>query len=63
MDTRTGYIYGSLEEGSTSNGLTSAWASDSTLDNARRKTERAAFEKLVASFDPFWARVYAHYKR
>lgn len=62
MDTKTGYIYGALEEGDTRNGFTMAWGSDSAIDAARRKAERAAFEKLLASFEPFWKRVYARYK-
>lgn len=63
MDVRTGYIYGALEEGATGSGLTSAWASDSATDNTQRKTERAAFEKLTASFGPFWERLYARHRR
>lgn len=62
MDTKTGYIYGALEEGDTRNGFTIAWGSENAVDAARRKAERAAFEKLLASFDPFWKRVYARYR-
>lgn len=61
IDTRTGYVYGVLEEGASTSGLTSAWGSDTTMDSARRKSERAAFEKLLASFNPFWNRLYARY--
>ncbi len=63
MDTKTGFIYGALEEKATRSGLTSPLGSDATMENARRDTERAAFEKLVASFEPFWKQVYARYAR
>lgn len=58
MDTKTGYIYGALEEGESRSGLTIAWGSSSAIDASRKKAERAAFDKLVASFEPFWTRIY-----
>ena len=61
MDTRTGYIYGALEEGESRSGLTIAWGSSSAIDASRRKAERAAFEKLLASFQPFWGRIHARF--
>ena len=38
-------------------GLTIAWGSSSAIDAARKKAERAAFEKLLASSEPFWTRI------
>ena len=61
MDTKTGYIYGALEESNLRSGLTIAWGSRDAIESSRKQAERAAFEKLVASFDPFWRRVYARY--
>jgi hypothetical protein len=61
MDTRTGFVYGAIEENDDRSGLTIAWGSSDAIDAARKKAERAAFEKLVASFGPFWARVYSRY--
>jgi len=61
MDTKTGYIYGALEEGEIRNGLTIAWGSENAIDASRRKAERVAFEKLLASFDPFWKRIYTRF--
>ncbi len=58
MDTKTGYIYGALEEGDTRSGLTMAWGSASAIEAARKKAERAAYDKLLASFAPFWTRIY-----
>ena len=63
MDTKTGYVYGALEEGVDRSGWTIAWGSASAIETARHAAERAAFEKLLASFDPFWARVYSRYRR
>ena len=62
MDTKTGYIYGALEENDLRSGLTIAWGSRDAIESSRKQAERAAFEKLVASFDPFWRRVYARYR-
>jgi len=61
MDTKTGYIYGALEEGESRSGLTMAWGSNEAIEAARKKAERAAFEKLLTSFEPFWGRVYQRY--
>ncbi|CAN5286362.1 hypothetical protein BH23VER1_BH23VER1_30490 [soil metagenome] len=63
MDTKTGYIYGALEEGESRAGLTMAWGSRSAIDASRKKAERAAFDKLLASFPPFWARIYNRFHR
>jgi len=63
MDTKTGYIYGALEEGDSRSGLTIAWGSSSAIEAARKKAERAAFEKLLASVEPFWNRIYQRFHR
>lgn len=63
MDTKTGYIYGALEESQTRSGLTIAWGSSNAIESARKKAEREAFDKLVASFQPFWARIYAKHRK
>lgn len=56
MDTKTGYIYGALEEASDKQGVDFIFNGS---DAARKKAERAALDKLLASFDPFWRRIYA----
>ena len=63
MDTRTGYIYGALEETELRSGLTIAWGSNDAIDSARKQAERAAFVKLLASYGPFWERIRARYGR
>ncbi len=62
MDTKTGYIYGALEEDDSRSGLTIGWGSSEAIDEARKKAERAALEKLLASFEPFWERIYRRYR-
>src|SRR5262249_44368939 len=45
MDTRNGYIYGVAESTEHREGLAIAWTSQTSIDESRRKTESAAFEK------------------
>ena len=63
MDTKTGFIYGALEENDLRSGLTVPILSTSALEGTRKKAERAAFEKMTASFEPFWARIYNRYHK
>lgn len=58
MDTKTGYIYGALEEIDSKAGLTFGWGDGAGPEPARRKAERGAFEKLLTSFGPFWTRIH-----
>jgi len=58
MDTKTGYIYGSLEEASDNQGMRFIFDGS---DGARRNAERSSFEKVLASFDPFWRRIHARF--
>jgi hypothetical protein len=62
MDTKTGYIYGALEESELRSGLTIAWGSSNAIDAARQKAERAALDKLLTSFAPLWTRIYNRYR-
>lgn len=59
MDTRTGYIYGALEEGNDRVGGNFIFSGS---DAARKASERSAYEKLLASLDPFWRRIYERYR-
>ena len=63
VDTRTGYVYGALEESRSRTGLTMAWGSDDVMHRARTRTEREALEKLIAAFPPFWRGVVQHHQR
>lgn len=59
MDTKTGYIYGALEEASDKQGVSFIFDGS---DEARKKAERSAFDKLLASFDPFWRRIHSRFR-
>ena len=63
MDTKTGYIYGAIEETENRSGLTIAWGSSNAIEASRKAAERAAFEKLLASFEPFWNRIYNRFHK
>ena len=63
VDTRTGYVYGALEESRSRTGLTMAWGSDDVMHRARTRTEREALEKLIAAFPPFWRGVVEHHQK
>jgi hypothetical protein len=63
MDTKTGCIYGALEETENRSGLTIAWGSSNAIEASRKKAERAAFDKLLASFEPFWNRIYIRFHK
>ena len=63
VDTRTGYVYGALEESRGRSGLTMAWGSEDVIHRARTRTEREALEKLIAAFPTFWRGVVQHHQR
>lgn len=63
VDTRTGYVYGALEESRARSGLTMAWGSDDVMKRARAAAERDALDKLVAEFPAFWRGVVQNHKR
>lgn len=59
MDTKTGYIYGAIEEGS--NKTSGAFIFDGS-DAARKNAEREAYQKMLTSFGPFWQQIYTRYR-
>jgi hypothetical protein len=61
VDTRNGYVYGTAEATEKHDGLTSAWFTDGAVDNDRRNTEAAAFDKLVGDFATTWTGVVKQY--
>ncbi len=63
VDTRTGYIYGTLEKSRARSGLTMSWGSDDVIRSARSKVEREATEKLFADFPAFWRVVVDTHRR
>lgn len=63
MDTRTGFIYATLEATARQNQLANAWSSADAADDARVRAERQAFDELVAQFEPTWHRVRSEHAR
>ena len=63
VDTRTGYIYGTIEKSRARSGITMAWGSDEVIRRARAKAEREAMEKLFADFPAFWRGVADSHRR
>ena len=57
IDTRNGYVYGVAEATEHQNQLASAWTSDAAVDQTRRRTEAAAFAKLVSNLQATWTDV------
>ena len=62
MDTKTGYIYGAIEEIATRKGITMAWGSNGVIESGRRKAEREALDKMLASFPALWSSIHARYR-
>ncbi len=56
VDTRTGYLYGSIEEKSTKKGLATGWGQHYAIDQDRIDTEQEAFDEMVDSFEGLWKR-------
>ena len=63
VDTRTGYIYGTIEKSRARSGITMAWGGDDVIRRARSKVEREAMEKLFADFPAFWRGVVDTHRR
>jgi hypothetical protein len=63
LDTRTGYVYGVAEASADGSQIANAWTSGDAADQARRRTERKAFARLVGAFGDAWADVVAIYDR
>jgi hypothetical protein len=63
MDVNNGYVYAVMETTAHNNQLANAWSSSEAIDQVRRKTERQAFEDLVAAFKSEWPTVVTTYNR
>ena len=63
MDTRTGYIYGTVEETAKKEITTSAISTQNECDKIRLQTERAAFEQFLAEFETPWPGIVKEYKK
>lgn len=63
MDTRNGYVYGVAEATDRQDQLASGWTTDSAVDDARRRCEAKAFDKLVGELEQAWAGVVRNYAK
>jgi len=57
IDTRTGFIYATLESNEKRQLTTSAWQSSSSADRARQMAEETAFKGLMAEFKKSWPQI------
>ena len=62
MDVNNGYVYGVYEGTSSQHQLANAWTSAEAMEEAKKRAEREAFEKLVGEFTNGWGNVVAEYK-
>lgn len=61
MDTRTGYIYGILEETSRKEQAAAVLTTQNAFDELRQKTERQAFELFLDEFEVLWKNIANQY--
>ncbi len=54
VDTRTGYVYATIERSAAKSGVAITWGSDGVISRVRERTERAAMEKMIAEFPAAW---------
>lgn len=57
LDTRTGFLYGSVEATEHRRQAANAWTSAQAVDDARQAAERAAFEAMLDEFEHLWTDV------
>ena len=58
IDTRTAHIYGVYESTASESKISTSWGSEESADQARRETERRAFEMLIEEFENSWSSIY-----
>lgn len=57
IDTRSGYIYSAYDATHTDKTVSTSWGSRDAADDARRKNEQRAFEKLIDEVVATWPQV------
>lgn len=62
MDTRSGYIYGTVEASSKSEKVTSGWTSEDDVDRTRMETEQQALDRLMAHVPVAWNELLSKYQ-
>lgn len=61
MDTRTGYIYGILEETARKEQTAAVFTTQNAFDQLRQQTERGAFEMFLDEFEVLWKNILTQY--
>jgi hypothetical protein len=57
FDVRTGFIYGVAESTALEQQRGTFWSSSDAVDDARKRAEAAAFQKLIGEITSFWSNV------
>jgi uncharacterized protein YbjQ (UPF0145 family) len=63
VDTRTGYVYGTLEKSAAKSGIMMVAGSDDALSRRKQQAQREAMQKLMAEFPKFWEGVVAAHRK
>lgn len=63
IDTRTGFVYALADATGSADQLANGWTGESALEDARLRSERRAYEGLLAEFERSWPVVVATYGR
>lgn len=63
MDTRTGYIYGLVDEAADKQQTAAVLTKQNAFDQLRQKTERKAFEMFLDEFEVLWRNIVRQYRK
>jgi hypothetical protein len=63
FDVRTAYVYGLVEATEYEEQMASAWTADEAVEEARKRAERRAFEKMLDEFTLTWKGTVEEYAR
>ena len=63
FDVRTAYVYGLVEATEYEKQIASAWTASKAVEEARKRAERKAFEKLLDEFTLTWKNIVEKYAR
>lgn len=61
VDTRTGFVYGTVEATSSKTQAANKWTTREAIDQSRRRAEAEAFAKLVDRIEGMWTTVTSRY--
>lgn len=63
VDTKTGYVYGTVEKSAAKTGVVMVAGSDESLARRKQQAQREAMEKLIAEFPTFWQGIVAAHRK